>query len=328
VLRLFLTLGLFLLNIYACKGGYDSCKLKINDSHTIKNKTISAPISHHKRLIYSKDIPNARIIKHDPYLSLYLVEDKEKFKYPFRFNNKLASGLASVDDKNAIEGCIKKHQIGLNHFATLSEKTYAPALLLTSCCTLKGFVTPDGIIEQVYLEHFIKSKGVSYSDIGIRVVDEGKLVLVSAINPFLDANYFRVGDCIVSFDGKKVKTSAKLMQWILFSKIGASHSVKIKRGKDMLTLKMKSSKRNGGGYLSDTFLEFLGLSFDKDLKIIKIEEKAKAYQLRLGDKLVQINGNSIKKESQVLEIISKSKKSANLLFERHHFQFFVKIKSI
>ena len=326
--RLFVTLNLLLLNLYACKGGYDSCKLKINDSHAIQNKIISAPISHHKRLLFSKEKPNANIIKFDPYLSLYLLQDKEKFKYPFVFNNKRPSGMASINQNSAIEGRIKTHQIGLNSFASWSEKTSSPALLLTSCCTLKGFVTPEGIIEQAYLEHFINSKTVSYSDIGIRVVDEGKLVIVSAINPFLDGNNFKIGDCIVSFDGKKVNNAAKLMQWILFSKIGSPHSIKIKRVKDMLILKMKSSKRNGGGYLSDTFLEFLGISFDKDLKIIAIKEKAKKYNLKNGDKLIQINGKNIKTEAQVLEIISKSKESANLLFERHHFQFFVKIKSI
>jgi type II secretory pathway component PulC len=80
--------------------------------------------------------------------------------------------------------------------------------------------------------------------------------------------------------------------------------------------------------LSDTFLEVLGLSFDKNLKIIKIEPAADKYGLKLGDKLMQINQSNITTEQEILEIISQSEESANLLFERRDFQFFVKIKSI
>jgi len=328
VFRLAVALTLLFLNLQACKGGYNSCKLKIHDSKALGKKSISVVVAKNRRLVFSHTKPNAKIFKYDPYLSLYLTEDKQHFKYPFRFNNKLASGIASVSKKTVTEGRILKHQIGLNQFAHLNESTTAPALLLTSCCSLKGFVTPEGIIEQAYLEHFIESKNVSYADIGIRVKNDGKFVLVSAINPFLDGNDFRVGDCIVKFDGKKVQNASQLMQWILFSKIASSHKVQIKRDNKLITLTMKSSKRNGGGYLSDTFLEFLGVSFDKNLKIIAIQEKAKQYYLKLGDKLVQINGKNIKTEAQVLELISKSKESANLLFERYNFQFFVKVKSI
>jgi PDZ domain-containing secreted protein len=118
------------------------------------------------------------------------------------------------------------------------------------------------------------------------------------------------------------------MQWILFSKIGSSHVVKSKRGSKVLRLKMKSSKRNGGGYLSDTFLEFLGISFDKNLQIIKIEEKAKKYQLKLGDRLIQVNQKNITTQNEILKLISQSKESSNLLFQRDAFQFFVSIKNI
>jgi len=326
--RLFILSNLLLLNLLACQGGYNSCQKKIRDSHSLFSQTISIPIKNHKRIIYSKTKPKTTILKHDPFLSLYMIIDNTKFKYPFETSYKIAMGMASVNSKRAIEGRIARHQIGLNKFALFSEVVSTPSLLLTSCCSLEGFVTPEGIIEKEYIDRFITIKNVSYSDIGIRVKDEKKLVIVDAINPFLEGNNFKIDDCIVTFDGKKVKNAATLMRWILFSKIGSHHTVKIKRANRFMILKMQSSKRNGGGYLSDTFLEFLGISFDKNLKIISIKPKAEKYQLKIGDKLIQINQKKITTEAQILKMLSEAQESSNLLFQRDGFQFFVKIKSI
>ena len=325
MLRLFVALNLLLLNLYACKGGYDSCKNKINDSNSISSSVLQLPIKNNQRILFSRTTPDGTILKHDPFLSLYLVEDKKGFKHPFKTNHRLTLGTAVVNKKEAVEGKILKHQIGLNSFATFSECITVPSLLLTSCCSLEGIATPKGIIEKEYIDRFIKIKKVSYSDIGIRVVDEKKLVIISAINPFMKGNSFRVDDYVLEFDGKKVKNASALMRDILFSKIGSTHKIKVKRDGKVLILTAQSQKRYGGGYLSDTFLEFVGISFDKNLKVVKIEEKAKKYSLKLGDKLLQINRKDIITEAEILETISKSKESTNLLFVRDDFQFFVKI---
>jgi len=325
VLRLFVALNLLLLNLYACKGGYDSCKNKINDSNSISKNTVQIPVKKHQRVIFSRTTPDTKVLKYDPFLSLYLVEDKKGFKHPFKTNHRLILGTAVVNQKEAVEGKVFKHQVGLNSFAMFSECITVPSLLLTSCCSLEGIATPKGIIEKEYIDRFIKIKKVSYSDIGIRVVGEKKLVVINAINPFMKANPFKVDDTVLEFDGKKVKNASALMRDILFSRIGSSHKVKVKRDGKVLTLNTQSQKRYGGGYLSDTFLEFVGISFDKNLKVVKIDEKAKKYSLKLGDKLLQINQKDITTEAEILETISKSRESTNLLFIRDDFQFFVKI---
>lgn len=325
MLRLFVALNLLLLNLYACKGGYNSCQKKINDSNAISNKILSFPVKKHQRVLFSRTSPDAKILKHDPFLSLYLVEDKKGFKYPFKINHRLRLGTAVVNKKSSLEGKVLKKQVGLNSFAIFSESLSPPALLLTSCCSLEGIVTSKGIVEKEYIERFINTQKVSYSDIGIRVKDENKLVLIKAVNPFMKGNPFRVNDCVLEFDGKKVKDSATLMRDILFSRVGSEHSVKVKRANKVLTFKVSSLKRKGGGYLSDTFLEFIGLSFDKDLNIVKIEKKAQKYGLKLGDKLLQINKKNITNEEEILKIISQDKNSSHLLFQRDNFQFFVKI---
>ncbi len=323
--RLFLALNFLLLNLFACKGGYESCKLKIIDSKSIQNQTLQIPVSKNRRIIFSKDIPNAKIIKHDPFLSLYLVEDSSRFKYPFKINRHLSLGVASVDDKRDIEGKIVKEQVGLNSLATFSEPLFAPALLLNSCCALEGIVTPRGIIQKEYIDRFLKAKSSDYGDIGIRVEQKEKYAVVNTINPFMKGNPFKVDDCILEFDGEEVKTAASLMRKILFSKIGSIYKVKVKRDSKILTLKVKSLKRDGAGVLSDTFLEFLGIFFDKNLYVIKIEKKAEKYGLKLGDKLLQINLKDITNKEDILKIISQSKDSTYLLFQRADFQFFIRV---
>ena len=321
--RLFLALNFLLLNLLACKGGYESCKLKIINSNTIKNQTLQLPVSNNQRIIYSKTPIDAKVIKHDPFLSLYLVEDSQRFRHPFKINNHLSLGVASVDAKRAIEGKIIKRQIGLNSLALFSEKIHSPALLLNSCCALEGIVTPDGIIEKEYIERFLKKGFTEYGDIGIRVEDAKKLVVVNAVNPFIKDNPFRLHDSILEFDSKKVDSSATLMQWILFSEVGSTHRVKIRRDAKSFTIKVRVGKRDGGGELSDTFLEFLGISFDKNLSIVKIEKKAQKYELKLGDTLIQINLKDITNKEDILKIISQNKNSSYLLFERDNFQFFI-----
>ncbi len=325
MLRLFVALNLLLLNLYACEGGYTSCKNKINDSSSLTGQILQLPVKKNQRIIFSQTLPDAKILKYDPFLSLYLVEDKEGFKHPFKINYRLTLGTAVVNKKEAVEGKILKHQVGLNAFATFSECISVPSLLLTSCCSLEGIATPKGIIEKEYIDRFIKIKKVSYADIGIRVEDKKKLVVVNAINPFMAENSFKVDDCVLELDGKKVKNASALMRDILFSKIGSKHTIKVKRDGEFLILKAQSKKRYGGGYLSDTFLELLGISFDKNLKIVKIEDKAKKYSLKLGDKLLQIKQKDITTEAEILETISQTENSVNLLFERDDFQFFVKI---
>lgn len=328
MLRLFLALNFLLLNLYACKGGYDSCKQKILDSNSIVNGTISLPVKQNKRLVFSTKTPKNKIFKFDPYLSLYLVEDKTSFRYPFSMNNKLTLGIASVDNKRATEGNIARHQIGLNRLGTFSEPISAPSVLLTSCCSFKGLVTPRGIIEKEYIERFLSKQKVSYSDIGIRVSDEKKCVLVNKINPFMAHNPFLLNDCIVAFDGKKVKDAASLMRWILFSKVGSMHNVKVKRGSKYLDLRMMSNMRNGGGDLREIALDFLGIHFDKNLFIVMIEPKAEKYGLKIGDKLLEINKKNIPSKDKIEQLLKQNDKPVNLLFLREYFQFFVKVKSI
>ena len=325
MLRVFIALCVFLFsNLYACKGGYDSCIKKIKHSKSIQNNILSIPISKYKRLVFSRTKPKQRILKHDPFLSLYIVRDKNGFKYPFKINMSYPSGIGMVTDKSAKEVKIIKRQIGLSQLAKINTKIIAPSILTNSCCSLEGIVTKRGIIEKAYIKRFISNKDVRYADIGIRVKDTKKGIVVVSYDPYMKNNPFKKGDYILAMDGRKVRQSSTLMQRILFSRIGALHTVKVLRNTKIKNIKVRGQKRLSGGYKIETYLEQYGLTFDKNLYIIKIDRSKKFYGLKLGDQLFKVNKNRVKTQEDVMKYISDFKFHPALLFERNgNFQFFV-----
>ncbi|MCW9025690.1 MAG: PDZ domain-containing protein [Thiovulaceae bacterium] len=325
MLRVFLALNLLILNLLACKGGYQTCIQKVKDSNSIQRQTLQIPVSKNQKLIYSNIKPQAKIIKHDPFLNLYLVEAKKSFKYPFRTNYKLSLGHAAVNNKMVIEGRIKREQIGLNKLANFTEVVSSPSLLLSSCCALDGLVTPKGIIEKEYIDFFLKSKKMEYGDIGIRADDKNGKAFIKRINPFDSSSMLKKGDIVLEINSKRVKNAAQLMREILFSPVGKIHNLKIKRASKVLTVKAVTKKRYGGGNIGDTFLEAKGLFFNNDLTILKISKDYKGYGLKVGDKLLQVNGKKVSSIADIRENIDDFKFHASLLFARNGFQFFVNI---
>lgn len=324
MLRVFIALNFFFLNLYACEGGYTSCINKVKHSSSIQNKTLSIPISKYKRLVFSHTKPKEKILKYDPYLSLYLIKSKKSFKYPFKINMRYPSGIAVVTNKQAKEVRIKKRQVGLNEFASIQTSLKSPALLTNSCCSLEGIFTQRGVIEKAYIKRFLDKRDIRYSDIGIRVKKTSKGIEVTSYDPFMKKNPFKKADVILGMDGKKIKTSARLMQKILFAKVGSTHNVKIKRNGKIKHIKVRSQERLSGGYKVETYLENYGLTFDKNLYVTKIDKSKKDYGLVLGDQLLKVNKHYVKKQEDVMKYLSDFKYHPKLLFQRDgNFQFFV-----
>jgi len=326
LLRLLVSFLLLFINLYACKGGYSSCVAKVKDSHTFTKNLLAIPVTKTKRLVYAYKPPHAKILKHDPFLSLYLIEESFSFAYPFELNMRLQLGTAVVTQNGSCEGKFLSQQIGLNTFANYGAKMTTPAIIMSSCCWLEGIVTKRGVIQKNYLRHFLKSKNSFYGDIGIRVEQNAKSVSVLAIDPFIKSNPFKKGDIILRFDGKRVRNAAWLMEHILFSTLGSKHHVKIKRAGKILIFNVITQKRYGGGFVSDTFLESRGLYFDQQLRLTKVSGFFKNYGLKNRDRLIQVNGVGVKNQKELRENIENFKNYSSLLFERDGFEFFVNIK--
>ncbi|MFA6196915.1 MAG: PDZ domain-containing protein [Sulfurimonas sp.] len=337
MLRLFIIFNLLFFNALACDGGYDSCKQKVIDSNTTHGQTLEIPVENNKRLIYSAKTPECKILKSDPFLGLYLVEDYSDFEYPFTINMLEPSGIAAINENSAKEGKIVKRQVGLSQLAVFDTHVSSPRILTNSCCSLEGIVTPKGIIEKEYIERFLRVEDTSYADIGINLKDQKGAVIVSELTSSIKNNPFKKDDVVMSIDGKKVENSATTMREILFDTIGTKHSLMIKRGSKLMTIEVESQKKEmqvvkeTKPVIAPTIkkveenVQTNGLQFDKNLKITKIDEQGKKYGLKLGDKLLQIDGIKITNQQELTKNLSSLKNNANLLFERNDFQFFVNV---
>ena len=321
--HLFIFTTLFFSTLNSCE--FNSCLQKVVDSKSYKQNHLQILVDYNKHIVYSKTKPNAKILKHNPFLSLYLVEVKDSFKYPFFINLKLNKKVAFVDDKHIYKVKLLKEQVGLNNFAKFNKNVDFPKVLLSSCGFLEGILTSRGVIDKDYLYRFI-NYNFDYSDIGVRVKEVRKNVVISAINPFYIENKLSVGDIILSLDGKKVINSSTFMKKVLFLKINSLHTIEVKHKDKVLKLNVKAFKRYGGGYISDTFLEQKGIYFDENLFISSLTSRK--FGLELGDKLIQVNGKKVTTTKDVLTNISsiKDKEFISLLFTRNGFEFFINIE--
>ena len=326
MLRLLTLLFLLFFNLYANNDAFAICIQKAKDANIVQENSLSIPVQYNRRIVFTQKKPKAKILKADPFLSLYLVQDKHPFRYPYDVAMRLQPATAILNEKRAKEGKMIQHQRGLDSFARYNQKLPLPAIISSSCCSLEGIASSKGVIEKEYLQHFLKTKRALYGDIGIRVHDEKGLVVVDASDPFMKLNPFKVNDCILMFDHKKVKNSASLMRKILFSPIGSKHRLKVKRGAKFFTYSVTCKQRYGGGFLSDTFLEQKGIYFDDGLHVSSLNKQFQGYGLKIGDKLIGVNGVSVTNQNELRRYIENFKDYSSLLFERNNFEFFVNIK--
>lgn len=323
--RLFVLLHLSFITLFACQAAEKICHKKLLDSQDKSSKHLSIPIYNNQRVLYSLTPPEAKILKHDPFLGLYLVADSSDFSYDFTLSHQPKLPLFSVSLKGAKATEIVSQQLGLNRLASLSTELISDSIITNSCCDLEAIVTQRGVIQKEYLQRFFSDGDVAYGDVGARFAQIRGDLVVFSIDPFFENNLLKKGDKLLAINGKRL-SATDAMQKILFAKIGTQMSLQIERDTKELELTIRVEKRHGGGELSDTFLESRGVFFDKTLSVIKLSQTAKALGLHLGDRLLQVNGQRVHKQSDVRDCIGNFKEQASLLFERENFEFFVNIK--
>lgn len=302
---------------------FKSCQLKYQVSSIPIGKTQGFAVDKQYALYYSQEKPSGEVIKRDPFLGLNLVKSPKVFKHIFKFYNNDPKQLAAVFPKRVTEGKMLSEQTGLNTLGQFSTSVEENALISGTCCGIIGIATPYGIIDKRYIRHFLESKKVVYSDIGIRLAERDGARVIE-INPFFEDSPFLLNDRIVSMDGKKVKNAAQLSRDILFSSPGSQHTFVLMREGKTLKLDAVFQKRLSGGLVPDSFFDLFGLSLDENL-IVK-EDNAK-YEIKKDDRLLFVMGKEVKKLSDIRQILSAEKSSQNkivtLLLRRNGFDFFI-----
>jgi len=302
---------------------FESCQLKYQVSSFKINNSFAFAVEKNYVLFYSEKEPSVKIIKRDPFLGLNLMKTDKTFKHLFKFYNNHPQHLASTLPFSTVEGHFTGEQIGLNILASFSSKAKKNAFISGTCCGLLGLSTGKGIIDKAFLQHFLKTSKVQYSDIGITLADRNGVRVVE-VNPFFADSPFLLDDIILFMDKKKSRSAAQVSRDILFSKPGSLHHFIVLREGKKLNLSATFKKRISGGLIPDSFFGFFGLELDEHLNVIKDNAK---YEIKKGDKLLFVMGKPVKTLAEIRQVLSLEKSSKNplvvLLFQREGFDFFI-----
>ena len=234
-----------------------------------------------------------------------------------------------------------------------------------------GFATPSSIIEPVIKQLRTTGKVISgFLGITMQILtedlaesmgmenDKGALVIEVRENTPAEKAGIMVGDVIISFNGRKVKSTKELQRIVRNSPIGKSLSMTVLRDKKQKTLTVKLAKASEGVNVLSKFKEkFKGFSEFSSYKEIlgavvsKLDDKLRnkfgidssvnglvlldvkrnslwdIQGFRVGDVLLRVNGKVLVDVSQLQKIIkdskSDNKKSIFFLVQKKNMRRFL-----
>ena len=309
--------------LYAQTQDFQSCQLKYQISSIKINNTHAFAINDKYALLYTEKKPEYEVIKRDPFLGLTLINLPKRFKHTFKFYQHNPKGLAGVLPTSVSEGKFTSEQVGLNRLAQFSKPLEANAIVTGTCCGVVGLSTGNGVIEKEYIRHFLESKKLVYSDIGIRLADKNGVCVIE-VNPFFVNSPFLLNDVILSMDGKKTSSAAGLSRRILFSQPKSEHVFVVLRGAKEHKIKAILKERLSGGLIPDSFFDLFGLELDENLIVKKDNPK---FEIKKDDRLLLLMQKEVNTLADVRRLLSQEKTSDNemivLMFQRKGFDFFI-----
>jgi len=290
-------------------------------------------VSKHLAVAYSKTKPKVPFVKFDPFLDLYLFHS-QKILNPVRLRSthllKIGDWIAGMDEDSLYAGNFAKSGDLLDSLYIQNAHISKNSIISCLCCQVYGIGVDNGsFIGSEYIKRFIKQKKVYYGDIGVRFAKKGQYFVVKSRDPFYQNQLLNVGDKIKRINGKKITTLKQLNQMVLFSKPKSILNIEFKRSKYTLKRSMMVKSRNGGGHLSDSFLEKKGIFLDKKMKVVRLIKNSYGEHigLKAGDKVMQIETRKITSQNDLREFFSQTKKKdVQILMDRNDFQFFIKLK--
>lgn len=274
--------------------------------------------------------------KKNPILGLYMIKHSTPFKNreKMRFREIRNKYRFAIDDDIYIEGKILKPQIGLE-FAEFSESIEDNVMITSGCCITAGLsVGGNKFIDGDYIRHFVESDNIHLSDVGARFVEvNGKIIVVDKVNPFFTDNPFLEGDEILYIDGEPAKDIDKFLKNILFSPKNRIINFEVLRDNRLMEFSIETNILRGGGLLSDSFLENIGIWFDESLFITNVHKDSAFAKkgLKNNYKLLSINGKEFNSSNEIKVFLSENKKNMpdkfKFLFKYQGQEFQIELKS-
>lgn len=221
---------------------------------------------------------------------------------------------------------VAKRQNGLCALE-LDKPVISGAVLCAPCYAVMGIGVLGRVVESDFVLHFLHSdqKEFFWGDLGFRLFENSNKI------EFVDFshanNQFKPADQVLSINDQNFTNTQELEQAILLLAPESTAKLTLIRDGKKITVETKVARRLGGGILADTFLESLGWRFDTSLYVNSIEKNSfvGSKNVKISDKLIEINGVSVKSSRDIKTELAKPAEKVKLLLERDGFQFFVVI---
>lgn len=339
MLKQILFIFIFISSVFAYD--FKACQQKLSSSMEKIGLNYAVAISskNGKSILFyysQKSMPKGyKIIKHDPFTGMYLLESNKKLT-PIQIkeidSDILEQEIASILPTKSVSGKINTRQQSPIDFATLNTPTFNASPLATVCDSVYGIGIGDSkFIEKKYIDRFVDNP-IYYGDIGIRVVqDHNGFIIVNLVDPFFKNNPFLYGDVIISINGETISDLASFHRVVFDLPKGDSIPVTIERNNNIVNTSVTVDSRIGGLLLPENFLSRIGIEISNDFTITNISKNAKNgfEKLMIGDKVIRINNKQTPNGyNNIIKMLGEfPDQEQKWLISRKDFQFFINVNT-
>jgi hypothetical protein len=266
-------------------------------------------------VLFSEKVPyRLDIIRSVPQFGIYFIRHglsigKDKDGEALRIRRIRNNIRFVIDDIGYYEGRRIQKQIA-SRPALFSKSVPANSLVFSGCCVMDGIsLGNQKYVSAQFIQRAMKHDENFLSDIGARFVKEDQSIYVYRVNPFFTDNPFLEGDRLVFLNGKEYTDLETLQLDIMFVKNGTTMKATIERNGEVFDVSVTAMAFLGGGVLSDTFLESLGIWFDDKLNIIHLKMTSPFLKrgVKKYSKLVAIDDREVETMEDVQDYFSSLK---------------------
>ncbi|BBG66708.1 hypothetical protein NNO_2005 [Hydrogenimonas sp.] len=276
------------------------------------------------RFVSMKCPDRKKVVAHDRFRGICLFE--ERASKPLYLSD-AKPPLYICPDKTESKHPIRTYPVSV-YAGELAKRPGHEGALFSGCCRLAGIFDGEGRWFDAEAIRRLLEGDTSHSDVGARFAEKKIGVVVDSVDPFAGSGLMP-GDKILkagSFDHPSLRKTRELVDGC---RVGERLTFGVERNGKSVSVEAPCFDRRGGGVLSDTFLERFGMHFSKSLRISEIDTSSISYKkgLRVGDRLLMIDGKPVGGEAEVREVLSgyavQKRTPENMLWEREGFQFFL-----
>lgn len=320
---------LSILSIFLFSFDYSKCAKKLQDSFVYIDGMTTIPIANGKTLFISYNpvkFRSAKVLKHDPFLGIYLLEYPHN-KKPIEFGDNKAKEMVAVYKDGFEAGEISKVPLGFS-WGKLSFDPTSSGVLSDICYRVYGVINKGGFLDHIKIGRFLSNTPIAYSYLGFIPTRSGSNLIVTLSDPFFENNPFLEGDVILSIDNIDVKSVDEFYEVSAYKPVDSNISVKILRDGVVSEKIVKSALLSSRGLLDGNFLDRFGIVLDGDMRVESVANPAFGFeQLKRGDRIVAINRVEVNSMDDIKRVLSKiTTNDIKMLTERDNFMFFISLK--